>query len=91
MRTTFAGLALLCLIAQVAGCDPEQANSPRLRGPYLGQEPPGLTAELFAPGVISRKYDELNSVFSPDGRQFLFSIKLPIEVRHTMFSMNLVD
>jgi len=38
-----------------------------LKGPYLGQRPPGMTPEIFAPGIIStaQKY-ELNSVFSPE-------------------------
>lgn len=47
---------------------------PTLRGPYLGQEPPGLTPQVFAPGVISLDDErELNSVFSPDGQTFMFS------------------
>jgi hypothetical protein len=40
---------------------------------YLGQTPPGTTAELFAPGIISTDAVELNSVFTPDGREFFFT------------------
>ena len=33
------------------------SNYPELKGPYLGQKPPGLTPQIFAPGIIST--DEL--------------------------------
>ncbi|MEM1379216.1 MAG: hypothetical protein AAGH41_01190 [Pseudomonadota bacterium] len=47
---------------------------PELSGLYLGQEPPGLEPEVFAPGLISLERErELNSVFSPDGKIFMFS------------------
>lgn len=26
----------------------------KLKGPYLGQKPPGMTPTLFAPGIVSR-------------------------------------
>lgn len=50
---------------------------PLLKGPYLGQEPPGMTPEIFAPGFISTEKKELNSVFTPDGKEFYFSINTP--------------
>lgn len=46
-------------------------TEPEMR--YLAQTPPGTTAELFAPGVVSTETVELNSVFSPDGREFFFT------------------
>lgn len=48
-------------------------EQPIARGPYLGQEPPGLTPTLFAPGIISTDKRELNSVFTPDGDEFYFA------------------
>ena len=51
-----------------------QDDWPKLSGPYLGQEPPGLEPEVFAPGLISLDDErELNAVFSPDERIFMFS------------------
>lgn len=51
-----------------------QDNWPELTGDYLGQEVPGTTPQVFAPGLISLDSErELNSVFSPDGRIFMFS------------------
>ena len=47
---------------------------PVLSGPYLGQEPPGMTPMIFAPGLISLPGErELNAVYSPNGRIFMFS------------------
>ncbi len=63
-----------------------------LKGNYFGQKPPGLTPEVFAPGIISTGMDELNSVFSLDGKEFLFSIKLPNRDQHIMlFTMQVND
>ena len=43
------------------------------QGPYLGQKPPGVTPEVFAPGVISRGFHENGMVFSPDGSELFYS------------------
>ena len=41
-----------------------------LTGDYLGQTPPGNTAELFAPGIISSEDQEHGvPAFSPDGNE----------------------
>lgn len=44
-------------------------------GPYFGQEPPGMTPEIFAPGFIclDNRY-EYGFGFSPDGREFSFTL-----------------
>jgi len=53
----------------------EEIGFPQLSGPYLGQEPPGMTPEPFAPGVlVARDGDAINSVFSPDGNEFYYVI-----------------
>lgn len=47
---------------------------PVLRGPYLGQTPPGLTPEVFAPNILNtEKMGAFCSVFSPDGDEFHFA------------------
>ena len=45
---------------------------PVLRGPYLGQKPPGMTPEIFAPGIVSTGFDELFGCFSSDGKEFYY-------------------
>lgn len=40
---------------------------------YFGLKPPGLVAEIFAPGIVSNPdSSEFSGVFSPDGREYYF-------------------
>jgi hypothetical protein len=48
-----------------------------LKGPYLGQSPPGTTPELFAPGIVSTGFDELFGSFTPDGKEFYYILAGP--------------
>ena len=51
-----------------------QSDFPVLKGPYLGQKPPGKTPEIFAPGIISIEgYEELCSGWMDDGKVLIFS------------------
>jgi len=49
-------------------------NFPVLNGPYLGQKPPGITPEIFAPNIISKGYFECMAFFTPDGKEFYFML-----------------
>jgi hypothetical protein len=50
-------------------------NFPVLKGPYLGQKPPGLKPEIFAPGIVSSEHKEHSTLaFSPDGTEIYWSI-----------------
>ena len=60
---------------------------PVLEGPYLGQKPPGIRPQLFAPGIVATGMDDLNAVFSSDGNEFFFTVKLPSRGRHVMLTM----
>lgn len=65
-------LLVLSLLAAMPAA--AQEEWPTLSGPYLGQEPPGMSPEVYAPGLISLPGErELNSVFSPNERIFMFS------------------
>ena len=45
-----------------------------LKGPYLGQKPPGMKPEIFAPGIVStEEYKEFGCTFSPDGTECYFT------------------
>jgi ankyrin repeat protein len=57
------------------GANKEYTRQTILEGEYLGQEKPGLTPVMFAPGVVSTEKGELNSVFTPDGKEFYFAIQ----------------
>jgi len=60
------------LVVSFSGC--AEQDFPTLRGPYLGQEPPGKRPEIFAPGIISTGYSERTAAFTPDGKEFYFSL-----------------
>ena len=77
-----AGIAISC-----ADRPPEESVAVAPAGDWLGQQPPGMSPALFAPGVVSTGADELNAVFSPDGTTFLFTVKTPDRVRHTLMFM----
>jgi len=47
---------------------------PELRGPYLGQDPPGLEPEVFAPGVVSTGLATRDLAMTPDGSELYFSV-----------------
>jgi Tol biopolymer transport system component len=72
-KLNFLGFMLL-IIFLISHCA-QQKDTPKLTGFYLGQEPPGMTPELFEPTIVSTGLDELNSVFSPDGREFYFCVR----------------
>ncbi|MCP5107844.1 MAG: hypothetical protein GY950_30935 [bacterium] len=56
------------------GMGNEKKDFPTIKGPYLGQKPPGMVPEVFAPGIISTGKNELNAVFSPKGDEFFFCV-----------------
>jgi Tol biopolymer transport system component len=43
---------------------------------YLGEKPPGKKPAVFAPGLVSTPGTEFNAAFSPDGKEFFFSVNL---------------
>ncbi len=53
------------------GTSPDKQNN-FLSGPYLGQQPPGITPVEFAPDLVSTDNDWAIT-FSPDGRECFFT------------------
>jgi len=62
-----------CLLAAVITSAAQERVVTELTGPYLGQKPPGMTPEVFAPGVVSTGAHEFAGSFSPDGREYYFT------------------
>jgi Tol biopolymer transport system component len=76
-------LPIVCIFLSLSyGLDGRapQDDFPVLKGPYLGQKPPGMTAEIFASGVVSLegRY-EFGLGFSPEGDELLFTGAIPEE------------
>ncbi len=67
MKTISSSIVLLLSIITFSSNSYAQDEFPVLEGPYLGQKPPGLIPEVFAPGIISIKgRSEFGMSFSPD-------------------------
>jgi hypothetical protein len=65
----------LAIVISAAACRPEnrQTNTePQVRGDYFGQAPPGDTARLFGPGIISTGMDDRDFAITPDGNEIFF-------------------
>ena len=70
MRLTINCL-LLCLLISSVACS-QQVDEPLK---YLEQEPPSLTPEVFAPGLISKKTESgFGSVFNKDATTFFYGV-----------------
>ena len=46
------------------------------QGPYLGQDPPGKGAKVFAPNFISTEEYEFGSVFNAEANEFYYGVDL---------------
>jgi len=75
MKYIRASMVLLLSALIMSGNSHSQDELPVLEGPYLGQKPPGLTPEVFAPGIVSTEHWELEGVFAPGMKEFYFTRK----------------
>lgn len=67
-------LALFLQACNTKKQNSKDSNSSTIESPYFGQKPPGLTAEIFAPGIISINGRYEHSVsFSPDLDEIYFT------------------
>jgi len=73
MKANYIFITLLLSILTISSKSYSQDEFPKLKGPYMGQKPPGLVAEPFAPGIISKEGWELEGVFAPGMKEFYFT------------------
>jgi Tol biopolymer transport system component len=81
-KLTIIGTLLLFM---ALGINAQETEFPILTGPYLGQEPPGMTPELYMPGFISNCDLHSGVYFSPDGKEVYYSISR--ESQHNIMFM----
>lgn len=72
MKSVFANTGLVFSVLAITSAS-HGRDFPELKGPYMGQPPPGMTAEVFAPGIISTEAWEIEGVFAPGMREFYFT------------------
>jgi hypothetical protein len=70
-KAIFIGIIIFSVLI-CSNCK-QQSGLPTLKGPYLGQIPPGVTPEVFAPGIISHGFHENGIFFSSDGSELFYS------------------
>ena len=70
MNRTSISTALLFSAMLMGGTSHAEEGAPVLEGPWLGQEPPGLTPKPFAPGIVSTEHWEYGGAFTPDLKEF---------------------
>lgn len=90
MKRITASIALLLTSVSAGSSIHAEQEFPVFEGPYMGQMPPGKTAEAFAPGVISTEGWELEAVFAPGMKEFYF-VTDNEEERPTIFGFRFVD
>ncbi|UCE07569.1 MAG: PD40 domain-containing protein, partial [bacterium] len=71
-RRQIVNTILPLFIIVILSCNSKD-TFPVLKGPYLGQKPPGIMPEVFAPGIISHGFHEHNLTISPDGDEMFFT------------------
>jgi hypothetical protein len=66
-------IALLFSVLAMSSKSHGHDKSVVLEGPYLGQNLPGLTPEIFAVGFVSTKHRDGSGFFTPNMRAFYFT------------------
>jgi hypothetical protein len=72
-------LILIPILFQIsfAYCQTTTKEFPVLKGPYLGQTPPGTTPVVFAPGIVSTGLYTRDITITNDGKEIYFCISDP--------------
>jgi len=77
MKYSTSLLSIFALTMVICGCKNRKENS-NVRESFsqeeyfLGQKPPGLVPEIFAPGIVSTKNFERSPLFDPLTQEFYF-------------------
>ena len=88
MKKVLIFFFLIFIFLAALDSENQQKVFPVLKGPYLGQKPPGMTLQLFAPEIISTgQFGEAGGAFSKNGELFLFNRRLLQEEHKTIYCM----
>ena len=95
MKKTYFILILVFALF-LSACNNKKQNTknsdePTIESPYFGQKPPGLTPEVFAPGIISLYEQASGSItFNPDMTELVFNHRKQGE-SFNIYTMKLID
>jgi len=90
-RRKAAAVAFLCAMVLVFAAEFQGRTGQALKGPYLGQKPPGTTPQIFAPGIVSTQAHEFSCSFTPDGKEFYFTRMDPDRGGNLIFVTKCID
>lgn len=65
-------ILIICLMTFAITIKAQEKDFPNLTGPYLGQKTPGITPELFAPGIVSKEGVQSKLIFNPVAPEIIF-------------------
>ena len=75
MKQNIAFVSLLILLTIIfSSCTSQRDDFSLLKGPYVGQKPPGIIPEIFAQGIVSTGASEFGSTFTPGGQEFCYAV-----------------
>lgn len=82
LNRTPRNFAITCLLITILlmGNSALSQEEARPEGPYLGQQPPADTPQLFAPGLITTGREHSAAWFSADGSEIWFARMFPSEI-----------
>ena len=72
MRHICISIILLLSVLTISGKSYGQDTFSAPEGPYIGQKPPSLTPEVFAPGIVSKEHRDWTGSFTPDMKEFYY-------------------
>jgi hypothetical protein len=73
-QSSFFGYLLLITVFTI---NAQEKDIPKLTGPYLGQKPPGMTPELFAPDIFPKGSEQHDLFFGPGGLEAVWAERNP--------------
>ncbi|UCC45297.1 MAG: PD40 domain-containing protein [Candidatus Zixiibacteriota bacterium] len=85
------GFVLCHIYSQAFGAGLDSSGSCNARIQYLGEKPPGMTPEVFAPGLVSTDQIEFGCTFSTDGCEFYFGRVIRDPFRKVVFVSRWTD
>jgi len=82
MRQRCAFIGIPFFIILIMNHCSQHDEFPGLEGPYLGQKPPGDTAVVFAPGIVTTDHHEHSRIeFSLDGSEMYWAV-IPVDTNY---------
>ena len=74
MKLKAAIIGIMVTLVLILSACSRQSGFPVLKGPYLGQKPPGDVPELFAPQIFKTSVIDYTPTLSPNGNEIYWAV-----------------